>query len=744
MAKKQLVRTLGLAQILMLGIGGTMGAGVFVLTGHAAGMVGPAVILVFLLAGLQSLPNSLSYAELASSFPIAGGGYAYISKATRGLLPFSVGWVSWFSSMVYAALSAVGAAYSLRIFLPFLPVPLTAVAFIAVFVAISLRGSEEAGRTQVMLAGILLTSLALFVILGLALPGGFSWTTFYGGGGFFIHEGTLNNMAKIFQAITLVNVLFVGYEVIATTAEEAKNPGRNIPIAVVGTIFICAAVYCAVAFVALGTASAGELGASSTPLSDAASRFLRGWGAPLLGLAGMIATVTSLNTALLSSARVALALSRDGYLPDFLSRIHPRLKTPLPAILISGAFIALSAISGDEVFLSYVSNFGYMFVVFFTNVSVILLRRKFPDHRRPFRTPWYPVTPILGCLGIIIVEVFTELHALVVGIGLIAVGLIVYQLRRPVGRAVEVAAQTVEAAHREILVPVANPLTAESLIKMAVILGRGREESTLAALSVVKMPGATPLEMAQEVLDRQENGRKALLKRVADYAHEQGVPVRTLLRAARGISSGILGVAEARGGVGLILMGWRGQLTTQRVTGSVVKDVVYGAGCDVAVLRDRGIGGSDIKHVLVPVGGGPHARLALRLAWDIARAKEGSLTALRILPEAGEIDMEVEMDVLRQIVEDELGEMPEKVIFRLKRSDSIAEGILAEAAKTEDREGYDLIVIGASEEWFLRTLLFGSIPDRIADGAPCSVLMVRKHEPSAVSWLRRTLKRLSG
>jgi amino acid transporter len=86
-AKMQLLRTLGLGQILMLGIGGTMGAGVFVLTGHAAGMVGPAVILVFLLAGLQSLPNSLSYSELASSFPVAGGGYAYVSKATTGLLP---------------------------------------------------------------------------------------------------------------------------------------------------------------------------------------------------------------------------------------------------------------------------------------------------------------------------------------------------------------------------------------------------------------------------------------------------------------------------------------------------------------------------------------------------------------------------------------------------------------------------------------------------------------------------------
>jgi amino acid transporter/nucleotide-binding universal stress UspA family protein len=737
MAKKQLVRTLGLTQILMLGIGGTMGAGVFVLTGHAAGMVGPAVILVFLLAALQSLPNSLSYAELASSFPVAGGGYAYISKATKGLLPFSVGWVSWFSSMVYSALSAVGAAYSLKLFLPFLPVSLTALVLIALFTVNSLRGSEEAGRTQVILAGVLLASLAAFVIAGLILPHGFTFAEFYKDSGFFIHEGLLENFSYIFRTLTLVNVLFVGYEVIATTAEEAKNPGRNIPVAVVGTIFICAVVYCAITFVALGIVSAKTLGTSSTPLSDAASH-LGVWGAPAMGMAGLVATLTSLNTAMVSSARVALALSRDGYLPDFLSRIHPRLKTPLPAILLTGGLIALAALSGDEVFLGYVSNFGYMYVVFFTNVSVILLRRKFPDVKRAFRTPWYPVLPILGCIGIIIVEVFTELHALVVGIGLIAVGLIVYQLRRPVERAVEVTAQTVEAAHREILVPVANPLTAESLIKMAATLGRAREEATLAALSVVKIPRATPLELAQDTLNRQENGRKALLRRVADYAHEQGVPVRTLLRATRGISSGILGVAEARGGVGLILMGWRGQLSTHRVAGSVVKDVVRGAPCDVAVLRDRGV--EDIKHVLVPVGGGPHTRLALRLAWDIARAEEGSLTALRLLPEAGEVDMEVEIDVLRQLAEDVLGEIPEEITLSLKRSDSVVEEILAESAPVEGRADYDLIVIGASEEWFLKDLLFGSIPDRVADGAPCSVLMVRKYEPAPVSWLRRMIK----
>jgi hypothetical protein len=105
---------------------------------------------------------------------------------------------------------------------------------------------------------------------------------------------------------------------------------------------------------------------------------------------------------------------------------------------------------------------------------------------------------------------------------LIGIGLIVYQLRRPVERAVKVTAQTVEAARREILVPIANPMTAESLMRMGAILGQAREEVTLAALSVVKISGATPLELAQEMLDRQENERKALLERVANYAHRQG------------------------------------------------------------------------------------------------------------------------------------------------------------------------------------------------------------------------------
>lgn len=170
----------------------------------------------------------------------------------------------------------------------------------------------------------------------------------------------------------------------------------------------------------------------------------------------------------------------------------------------------------------------------------------------------------------------------------------------------------------------------------------------------------------------------------------------------------------------------------------MVKDVVHSAPCDVAVLRDRGV--ENIKRVLTPIGSGPHARLALRLAWDIARAKGGSLTVLRIVPEPEGV-CEVEMDVLRQLIEDELGEVPEAVTFRLTCNDSIVDGIMEEAAQVEEEDGYDLIAIGASEEWFLKDLLFGSVTDQIADQAPCSVLMVRRYEPAPVSWMRRMVKK---
>ena len=180
----------------------------------------------------------------------------------------------------------------------------------------------------------------------------------------------------------------------------------------------------------------------------------------------------------------------------------------------------------------------------------------------------------------------------------------------------------------------------------------------------------------------------------------------------------------------LILLGWHGPITLGRIRGSIDKEVLHNASCDVGVLMDRRL--KNPRRILVPVGGGPHARLGLRLAFNLARGNDGDLTALRVVTRRGEVDLPAEQEALRKIVESELGELDHRLHLKVLQSPQVVSSLLNEA-----RQGYDLLVIGASNEWFLRNWLFGSIPDVIAERSPCSVLLVRKYEPAPLPWLRR-------
>jgi nucleotide-binding universal stress UspA family protein len=200
----------------------------------------------------------------------------------------------------------------------------------------------------------------------------------------------------------------------------------------------------------------------------------------------------------------------------------------------------------------------------------------------------------------------------------------------------------------------------------------------------------------------------------------------------------VLAVVEARPKVGLILMSWHGVLSASQIYGSPTKRILEAAECDVAVLRARGL--KQIRRVLIPVGGGPHARLGLRLASRIAQGDEATLTALRVLRGSDDLDLGVEMQGLEHLIADVLGEAGPAVSPRTVVHDAVAEAILQEAEEGE----YDLLVIGASNEWQIKSLLVGALPDAVADRAPCSVLMVRRYESGSVSTVRRILGSLRG
>jgi len=737
MGKRHLKRQLNLVQIVMLGTAGTIGAEIFVLTGHAAAIVGPGLVVALLAGGLLSYCIALNYGELATTFPFTGGALTYVREAYgTNLLSFLVGALDCLSSTFYAALSAVGFAYSLRLFVPALPIVPTAIATVLVFVVLNVLGANSLGNVQIVLGGLLLAGLLAYVVAGFVSPLGFYWSILAPGGSILIHKGLWANTSKIMATAALVYNAYVGFEVIADDAEEMQNPGRNIPAGILLSLTLCMGVYVLVAMVTLGTIPWQQLAGSETALSDAARRFLPGVGVPLIGLAGILGTLTSLNTAMLSATREAFTMSRDGALPRVLSRLS-RFRTPYVSILAVGAIVCLVSAIGLVDFLSYISSSGYLFVLFWASLAMIRLRKVYPDAKRPFRVPFFPLTAYLAMVTCFFLIAFTATRALLFGAGLLALLTLLYYVAPPIARAVATRVRAIEPAKDRILVPVANPRTAKGLLHVAAILAQASEDTSVCVLTVASSAAGTQRGMAERLSSRLAPRQRALLRHLIGEAQARNVPLYTKLRISPSVSGGILEEAESQDNVKLMLLGWPGPLDGERLAENPVKVLLQRARTNVAVLLDRGL--RDVRHVLVPVGGGPHSRLALRLAFEIAEQEGAEITALYCYCGEQSVDeLQDSMALLREVIEDELGHIPGRLHTRVACADSVPNGILAEAA----RQTPDLIVVGASEEWAGQTRLFGSVDDWIVDKVECSVLLVRRHEPAAIAWIRRQTKNM--
>jgi len=737
MSKRKLKRQLGLAQVVMLGTAGTIGAEIFVLTGHAAGMAGPAFVLALLIGGLLSYSIALNYGEMASAFPETGGAMTYVREAWgRNLITFLVGSLDCLSSTFYAALSAVGFAYSVAVFFPFLPVVPTAIGIILIFIVLNVLGVGNIGNAQIVLGGILLLLLGVYVFCGFFLPGGFQWNTFLPDGELFIHENAWTNFSSILSTIALAYVAYIGFEVIADDAEEIKDPDRNLPRGILISLTLCLIFYPVISMVTLGTVPWKELAGSDVALTTAVARFLPGFGPLMMGVAGIIATVTTLNSAMLSATREAFTLSRDGMWPRFLSK-QGRFRTPHLAVLVIGAIICVIAAIGLVEFLSYISSSGYLFVLFWSNLAMLRLRKRYPDLRRPFKVPFFPLTVYLAMGTCFFIVAFTEWRALVFGATLLAVLSLVYYLAPVVKHFYVTHTRSSEKLKNCILVPVANPNTGARLVRMAAIFAQASEDTSVCVFNVVLSNSSRVPSSIKPAGRRLPLTPSALPDQILQEVQNRNVPLYTKTRPASSISEGILDEIEARQNVKLILAGWPGPLNPNATVENPVKTLLEKAQTNILVMLDHTLG--NIKNILVPIGGGSHSRLALRLAYEVAEQENAKITALHIFPASTAIeDIEDKMLFLREIVEDELGFIPVRLTTRVALAESVTKGVLEETK----RQAYDLLVMGASEEWGSETRLFGSVDDWIIEHVDCSVLFARHYEPVAIHWFRRHLKRI--
>ncbi|MBT0160380.1 amino acid permease [Candidatus Bathyarchaeota archaeon A05DMB-2] len=419
MDEQHLKRNLGLIRTTMMGVGGSLSAANFVIIGEAAGMAGYAIIPIVVVCGFLSLLTMFSYAELGTAIPLAGGEYTFAKVAYGGFTGFLTGWFEWLSNMFYTALSAIGFAYVVSYLFPQINIPLTAVVVVIVFAFINLKGTKETATAETIITIVVLAILAVFVIGGLS----------YAQEPQANPAGSSIGILGIFAATAYLFELYLGAEAVAAAQAEVKNPGRNIPLAIVLSAVILIVLYTSVVSVAVGIVRPDVLSHQSSPIAFVAEQVLGPFGAILITIGLAITGLAATNEAIMAQSRVLYAMSRDGYLPKGLCKVHKRYCTPHVAIIVSAIFTVIFAATGFVNFVVYAVNLGFIIGFSVVNLSVIKLRKIAPHLKRPFKAPLYPLTPIAGIAASVFLVLFIEPSVLVLGFELIIVALLVYYIK---------------------------------------------------------------------------------------------------------------------------------------------------------------------------------------------------------------------------------------------------------------------------------------------------------------------------
>jgi basic amino acid/polyamine antiporter, APA family len=389
--------------VTVLGIGVIIGAGIFVLTGNAAATeAGPAIVLSFVLAGLICVFAALCYAELAAMVPVAGSAYTF-SYATLGeLVAFVIGWDLALEFTVGAAAVAVGWSAYLnstldQIFGYTLPasisgppaaeggvINLPAIAIVAAMAFLLVRGIRVTAKANIGITAVIVAVLLLVIVVGGSEVDSDNWTPFTP----FGWDGIVGGAAVVFFA-------YIGFDIVATSAEETRRPQRDMPIGIIASLAVTTVLYLLVAGVITGMRPYDELG-SAAPLADAFEALDRPWVAAIVYAGALVALTNTVLIMLLGQSRVGFAMARDRLLPRWLGQTHERFGTPARLTIIIAFFVALLAGFLDIEPLADLVNIGTLFAFILVAIGVTLLRRADPERPRPFRTPFVPAVPILA------------------------------------------------------------------------------------------------------------------------------------------------------------------------------------------------------------------------------------------------------------------------------------------------------------------------------------------------------------
>jgi len=735
MTEEELAKDLGPLAALTIGVGTMIGAGIFVLPGEAAAVAGPLVAVSFIVGGVISIFTALSASELGTAMPQAGGSYYYVNHALGPLFGSIAGMGNWIGLAFASAFYMIGFGGFLielvsvpSVSLGILTLTSTQVAALVaglLFVFINYVGAKETGRIQNIIVITLVAILTFFTILG-ALNADFSTLRPFAPQGY---DALLPGTALVF-------VSFLGFAKITTVAEEIKNPSRNLPLAIIGSVVIVTVMYGIIMVVLMGVINWDVLAESNTPVIDVAevafgnTLGLAAVGGGLILFAGLLATASSANASILASSRINFAMGRDKLVTSWLNDIHDRFGTPYRSIAVTGFFILAFIVYGDIKVLAKAGSVLHLVVYGLMNIALIVMREAdITEYDPDFTVPLYPITPILGAVASFGLIAFMATIEILVSLAFIGFGVVWYfAYARPrttkrgilskyvLSRSEELPDAAVSAATSvqpegndyRVMVPLANPATEGHLITLASAIAN-RHDGTVVAVNIANVPDQTSLAAAR---DRGAyDAASDLLERAREDAETFGVDVETHVVLSHRTFEEIFDAARTYG-ADVTVMGWgEDSHGAPGRAESAVDELAHSLPSDFLVFKDRGF---DPSKVLVPTAGGPASDLSAAVARTLEAEFDSSVTLLHVA------DNETAGRAFLTEWADEHGLADAEL--RVETGD--VEGAIERAAR-----GATMLVIGATEKGLLSRVVRGSLVLDVLYDVECSVLLTeRKHE----------------
>jgi len=722
---KDLERDLGLPSVLAISIGAMIGSGIFILPALALGIAGPAVIVAYALAGLLVVPAALSKSEMATAMPEAGGTYIYIERGMGPLLGTVAGVGTWFSLSFKGALALVGGVpYLLLLFeLPLKPV---ALALAAALIVINIVGAKQTGRLQVAIVVVMLAALGWFAAGSAPSVQSANYANFFADG-----------VGGLLAATGLVFVSYAGVTKVASVAEEVEDPGRNIPLGILGSLVFTTILYVAIVAVLVGVTDPGSVAGSLTPVAVAAEATMGEAGVIAVILAAILALVSTANAGILSSSRYPFAMSRDQLAPPSLSAVNERFGTPLNSITLTGAVLLVLIAFVPILDIAKLASAFQIMVFALINVAVVAFREGSTEYDPAFTSPLYPWMQIFGAVtGLLLL---TQMGTVaLVGAALIIVGSVAWYfgyvrqrvdregaatdaIRRQVGRdSLTAVASTIDADRNEVLVALTKNdggARERALVSLAADLVRP-DDGRVVAVRFQEVPDQVPLTDDTTI---QSSADLSFETRTEALAEEFGVDVEADEIVSHDTKHAVVNFAQHRG-VDTIVAEHEPLRLRSRLVGDPIDWVVRHADCDVLLVDNLGY--DDPEHVVLSGERIPYPPLAVNVAGAVAAASDGTVSMW--YPADGRT-----ADTHRQTVED----------YRSELSSLLSVPVHAESMLTDGGQPSqpDLLVRRGTDD-----SLGGLFDERPAFPSPgCTTVTVYPHGSRRTGFPRRLLERLT-